>query len=82
MRQPQLHQAQRVLLIGGIGLGQMQALLPAAQIGVAGRDLGRNGTCSAARSAALARRSALPASMLRRTRPNRSSSQLALMPAL
>jgi hypothetical protein len=43
MRQPQLHQAQRVLLIGGIGLGQMQTLLPAAQIGVAGRDLGRNG---------------------------------------
>ena len=43
VRQPQLHQAQRVLLIRGIGLGQMQALLPAAQIGVAGRDLGRNG---------------------------------------
>ena len=43
MRQPQLHQAQRILLIGGIGLGQMQALLPAAQISVAGRDLGRNG---------------------------------------
>ena len=43
MRQPQLNQAQRVLLIGGVGLSQLQALLPAAQIGVAGRDLGRNG---------------------------------------
>ena len=43
MRQPQLYQTQRVLLIGSIGLGQLQALLPATQVGVAGRDLGRNG---------------------------------------
>ena len=62
--------------VGGVVTGDAQLLLPAAQLEVGLGQFPTTATCMAAISSALARVSARCASTERRTRPNRSSSQL------